>query len=94
MGRPVSDTLLLMRLEMWFSLTQLEVYTKVSRLVLRVLQSDWEGKPPRFDNPDAISGILLRRYRFAVLELDDLIVICLNESKKEENMLAVLLCWK
>ena len=31
-----------------------------------------EGKPLRFDNPNAISGILLRRYGgFAVLELDD-----------------------
>ena len=47
---------------------------KSPRLVLSVGAPNptGEGKPLRFDNPDAISGILLRRYGgFAVLELDD-----------------------
>lgn len=47
---------------------------KAPRLVLSVGAPNpgGEGKPLRFDNPNAISGILLRRYGgFAVLELDD-----------------------
>jgi prepilin-type N-terminal cleavage/methylation domain-containing protein len=47
---------------------------KSPRLVLSVGAPNpgGDGKPLRFDSPDAISGILLRRYGgFAVLELDD-----------------------
>ena len=47
---------------------------KAPRLVLSVGAPNpgGDGKPLRFDNPNAISGILLRRYGgFAVLELDD-----------------------
>lgn len=47
---------------------------KAPRLVLSVGAPNpgEDGKPLRFDNPNAISGILLRRYGgFAVLELDD-----------------------
>ena len=47
---------------------------KAPKLVLGVgaPNPSGEGKPLRFDNPNSISGILLRRYGgFAVLELDD-----------------------
>lgn len=47
---------------------------KAPRLVLSVGAPNpgGDGEPLRFDNPNAISGILLRRYGgFAVLELDD-----------------------
>lgn len=47
---------------------------KAPRLVLSVGAPNptGEGKPLRFDNPNSITGILLRRYGgFAVLELDD-----------------------